>query len=67
MSGGDLHRKKEVKGEMWLRKDEMLGQWTEARLSALREDLVVDIAIMRGLDASVDDRKADTIAKILAS
>jgi len=67
VSGGDLHKHKEVEGEMWMRKDEMLGPWTEVKLSPLREERVVDIAIMRGLHASVDDRKADTIAKILAS
>ncbi|MFD1159057.1 DNA/RNA non-specific endonuclease [Roseovarius aestuarii] len=67
VSGGDLHKHKEVKGEMWIRKEEMLGPWTQAKLSSLKEELVVDIAIMRGLDASVDDRKSDTIEKILAS
>ncbi|MEM8775900.1 MAG: hypothetical protein AAGF53_12760 [Pseudomonadota bacterium] len=67
VSGGDLHKHKEVKGKMWMRKEEMLGLWTQAKLSALKEELVVDIAIRRGLEASVDDRKADTIEKILAS
>jgi len=67
VSGGDLHKHKEVKGQMWMRKDEMLGPWTQAKLAALREELVVDIAVMRGLTASVEDRKADTIDRILAS
>jgi len=67
VSGGDLHEQKKSKGKMWIRKAEMLGSWTKSALTKLREEDVVEIAKARGLDASMADRKADTIDKILAS
>lgn len=57
VSGGDLHEQKASKGEMWL---------TEAALKAMTEAKLVETAIGLGLDASVTDRKSDTLAKVLA-
>lgn len=39
--------------------------WTEAQLRKLRESDVVAIANAMGIDASIADRKQDTINKIL--
>lgn len=39
--------------------------WTKAQLESLREIAVVSIANDMGIDASVQDKKADTIQKIL--
>lgn len=45
--------------------DEVAMVWTMTQLNRLREADVVAIANNMGLDASVRDKKADTIAKIL--
>ncbi len=42
-------------------------QYTQSALNKMREADVVAIAQAKGIDASVDDLKADTIAKILAT
>jgi len=66
VSGGDLHDQKRKKGKMWSTSSNASTAHTKSSLSRKKEAEVVEIALQLGLDASVDDRKDDTIAKILA-
>lgn len=45
--------------------EEVVMQWTKAQLDKLREAAVVAIANELGIDASISDRKADTVQAIL--
>lgn len=45
--------------------DEVVMVWTKEQLNKLREAAVVAIANDMGIDASAQDKKADTIQKIL--
>lgn len=65
VSGGDLHKKKKSKGEMWTTRGGDSGELTRASLSNLREAEVVRIANEMGIAATIADRKNDTIEKIL--
>jgi len=67
VSGGDLHDQKKSKGKMW----DLLGGdantiHTKSSLMKMNEDDVVALANSLGIDASVDDIKADTVNKILS-
>lgn len=66
VSGGDLHEQKKSKGEMWESRNGDTGELTKSSLSKLKEIDVVKIAVDMGINASVADRKSDTIDKILA-
>jgi len=66
VSGGDLHKQKKSKGEMWGSGGETKEGFTKSALQKMSEKDVVKLAIKLGLEASVDDLKKDTIAKILA-
>ena len=66
VSGGDLDAQKKSKGRMWKTKSDLKGPWTEPKLSKLLEREVVEVALRLNLDASIADRKSDTIAKILS-
>ncbi|WP_350334348.1 DNA/RNA non-specific endonuclease [Coralliovum pocilloporae] len=64
VAGGDLHDQKKTKGRMWTSVTK--GPFTQSSLMRMKETDVVKIANKMGLNASVADNKADTIAKILA-
>jgi len=66
VSGGDLHDQKKVKGKMWKSGNSTEGPLTRRSLERKAESDVVKIANNMGIDASVSDRKSDTIEKILA-
>lgn len=66
VSGGDLHEQKKSKGEMWASRNGDTGEMTKSSLMKMREADVVRIANDIGLAATVNDRKNDTIDKILA-
>lgn len=66
VSGGDLHQKKKTPGEMWGDDIYPKGPFSRSGLTALTEKIVVIVANHMGIDASVADRKGDTIDKILA-
>jgi len=66
VSGGDLHNQKKNKGKMWSTVSNNSAGHTKSSLSRRPEKEVVEIALQMGIDASVDDRKNDTIDKILA-
>ena len=65
VSGGDLDEQKKKKGSMWTLKGDT-GQLTRNALRKMKEVDLVAMALDLGIDASVDDLKADTIEKILA-
>ena len=66
VSGGDMHTKKKSLGKMWDLDDPKEVEITKSSLSKMKEAEVVKLALKLGIDASVDDRKSDTIDKILA-
>lgn len=57
VSGGDLHTQKKSKGDMW-RTRSGISKMTEANLVQYANDL--------GIDATVADKKSDTLAKVLS-
>lgn len=66
VSGGDLHELKGRKGRMWVHGKIDVQTLTKSGLSRLPEKDVVKIAQKLGIDAQMQDRKSDTIARILA-
>ena len=58
VSGGDLHEQKRVPGEMWI---------TKSALKRMAEADVVAVANSMGLNASVQDRKNETIDMIISA
>jgi len=66
VAGGDLHNQKKSKGEMWASGNGDTGELSETGLSKMKEADVVKIANNLGIAASVNDRKSETIEKILA-
>jgi len=65
VSGGDLHNQKKNPGKMWKTGGSPSSSISKSKLNRMPEADVVEIAISLGLNASVDDKKSDTIAKIL--
>jgi len=57
VSGGDLHKQKQSRGEMWV---------TSKSLRKIREAELVKMANEMGIEASVNDHKNGTIDKIIA-
>ncbi|MGB3457352.1 MAG: DNA/RNA non-specific endonuclease [Litorimonas sp.] len=65
VSGGDLHGQKRKAGTMWSSRGGDTGEMTKSALMKLKEVDLVKMANDFGIPASVDDRKAETVDKIL--
>ena len=66
VAGGDLHDQKKSKNVMWTEGSGDTGEWTKTSLMKMKEADLVQLAVSKGLSASIDDRKKDTVEKILA-
>ena len=66
VSGGDLHAQKKATGTMWESRNGDTGQMTKSALRKMKEIDLVAMAQDLGIDATVNDRKDDTIDRILA-
>lgn len=66
VSGGDLHEQKRNPGKMWSSENGDTGELTVTSLSKMKEIDVVQIANEMGINASVNDRKNETIKLVLA-
>ncbi len=66
VAGGDLHDQKKGAGKMWKTGGAAKGKITKTSLAKMPEKDVVKIANDMGISASVSDKKADTIDKIIA-
>ena len=66
VSGGDLHDQKKSRGEMWTSASGDTGELTKSSLAKMKEKDVVAFANNLGIPATMDDRKSDTIDRIIA-
>ncbi len=66
VSGGDLHDQKRKPGKMWETGGPARAKISRSTLNKMSEADLVEMAIDMGIEASVSDKKSDTIDKILA-